>query len=91
MLNPLSLQIYSPPDPGFHQQRYSDSEIDDLVSFDDETTVYSLPRQRNPFIDDQAEEVNASFIMSDSDSATIDSEIGTNSLHSKISESIITC
>ena len=41
-LNPLSLQIYSPPDPGFHQRRYSDSELDDLVSFDDETTVYSL-------------------------------------------------
>ena len=71
-LNPLSLQIYSPPDPGFNQRRYSDSELDDLVSFDDETTVYSLPRQRNPFIDDQAEEVNASFLMSDSDSATID-------------------
>ena len=71
-LNPLSPQIFSPPDPGFHQRQYYDSELDEVVDFDEETTEYSTPRQRNPFIDDQAEEVNDSFLMSDSDSATID-------------------
>ena len=71
-LNPLSPQIYSPPDPGFHQRLYSDSELNDVADFDDETSDYSLPIRRNPFIDDQAEEVNDSFIMSDFDSETID-------------------
>ena len=71
-LNPSSPQIYSPPDPGFYQRLYSDSELDDHVDFEEETNEFSPPRQRNPFIDEEAEEVNDSFIIYEADYWTID-------------------
>ena len=71
MIPHSSTHIFSPPDPGFNQRVYSDDELEDVVDFDEDTTDYSLPRQRNPFIDDEAEEIDESFVLSDSDSPTI--------------------
>ena len=70
-LSPSSLHIFSPPDPGFNQRAYSDNELDDVVDFNEDTADYSLPRERNPFIDDEAQEIDESFMMSDDDSPTI--------------------
>ena len=72
LLTQTSPQLFSPPDPGFYQRNYSESELDIIVDFDEETSDSTLPRQRNPFVDDEAEEVNDSFFLYDSDSNTID-------------------
>ena len=61
----ISDEIFTPPDPGMHQRAYSEKELEEVFDFDEETTAYSTPRQRNPFIEDKAEE--ESFPDSDSD------------------------
>ena len=71
MLSPSSVHIFSPPDPGFNQRAYSDDELGDVADFNEDTADYSLPRGRNPFIDDEAQEIDESFVISDSESPTI--------------------
>lgn len=66
MLNDL----FTPPDPGMHQRVYTESELDEVFDFDEITTPYSTPRQRNPFINDEAEEEH---IDANSNSSTINS------------------
>ena len=48
------MEEWSPPDPGFNQREYSDSELEE-----DESNLNDIPEEqsppRNPFIDDEAE------------------------------------
>ena len=39
-----------------HQRDYHESELEEVTDFDEQTTEYSNPRQRNPFNEDEAEE-----------------------------------
>ena len=39
-----------------HQRDYSESELEEVTDFDEQTTAYSTPRQRNPFIEIEAKE-----------------------------------
>ena len=47
-------EAWSPPDLGFNQREYSDSELADVVNLDESFVEQSPPR--NPFIDDEAAE-----------------------------------
>ena len=51
----ISDEILTPPDPGMHQRDYSESKLEDVIDFDGKSAAYSSPRQRNPFIEDEAE------------------------------------
>ena len=49
------MEAWSPPDPGFNQREYSESEMeDDIANLDESFEEQSPPR--NPFIDDEAAE-----------------------------------
>ena len=48
------MEAWSPPDLGFNQREYSDSELEDFVSLDESFVEQSPPR--NLFIDDEAVE-----------------------------------
>ena len=50
------MEAWSPPDLGFNQREYSDSELEDVVNLDESFVEQSLPR--NPFIDDEAAEAS---------------------------------
>ena len=65
ILSPYSDENFSPPYPGFNQR-----ELEDLADFDEDTNDYSQPRPRNPFTDDEAEEVESSLESFDSDAGT---------------------
>ena len=67
----ISDEIFTPPDPGMHQRDYSESELDEVTDFGEQTTAYSSPRQRNPFIEDEAEEDSFRDFDSDYDDVTI--------------------
>ena len=57
----------SPPDPGLHQRSYSEEELNYLAGLDQSDDDQSL-RHRNPFKDDEAEDVDLeSFILSSDD------------------------
>ena len=49
------MEAWSPPDPGFNQREYSESEMEDDIANLDETFEEQRP-QHNPFIDDEAAE-----------------------------------
>ena len=66
-----SIELFSPPDPGFNQRAYSNSELHDEADSDNLSTVFSLPRCPNPFIDDEAVETPCPSNNYDSDSETI--------------------
>ena len=52
----------SPPDPGLHQRSYSEEELNNYLADLDQSDDIQSPRHRNPFIDDEAEDVDlASF------------------------------
>ena len=71
-VNPnISADILS-ADPGFHQRNYSESELAKIADFDEEASDFTLPRQRNPFVDGEAQVVNDSFVLNYSDHDTID-------------------
>ena len=63
-------EIFTSPDPGMHQD-YSEIELEEVTDFDEQTTVFSTPRQRNPFIEDEAEEDSFRVFDSDYDDVTI--------------------
>ena len=50
------MEAWSPPDLGFNQREYSDSELEDVVNLDESFVEQSLPRI--PFIDDEAAEAS---------------------------------
>ena len=50
------MDAWSPPDLGFNQREYSDSELEDVVNLDESFVEQSPPR--NPFIDDEAAEAS---------------------------------
>ena len=66
-----SIDLFSQPDPGFNQRAYSNSEWDEVADSDDMSTVFSLPRCPNPFIDYEAVESLSFRNFYDSDSETI--------------------
>ena len=53
-LTQAMMEAWSPPDLGFNQREYSDSELEDVVNLDASFKEQSPPR--NPFIDDEAAE-----------------------------------
>ena len=53
-----------------HQRDYSESELEEVTDFDEQTAAYSSPRRRNPFIEDEAEDSFRDFD-SDYDDVTI--------------------
>ena len=63
-------EIFTPTDPGMHHRDYSESELRKIFEFDEETTACLSPRQRNTFIDEEAEDSSRDFD-SDHDDATI--------------------
>ena len=67
----ISDEIFTPPDPGMHQRDYSESELEEVTDIEEQTTVYSTPRQRNPFIENEAEEESFRDFDSDYDHVTI--------------------
>ena len=51
------METWSPPDRGFNQRKYSESEMeDDIANLDESFEEQSPPR--NPFIDDEAAETS---------------------------------
>ena len=70
-LKQSSDEIFTPPDPGMHQRNYSESDLEEVTDFDDQTTEYSTPTQRNPFIENEAEENSFRDFDSDYDDVTI--------------------
>ena len=48
--------IFTPSDPGMHLQDYSESELEEVTDFDEQTAAYSNSRKRNPFIAVETEE-----------------------------------
>ena len=50
------MEAWSPPDLGFNQREYSDSELEGVVNLDESSVEQSPPR--NPFIDDEAAEAS---------------------------------
>ena len=52
------MEACSPPDPGFNQKEYCESEIEEDIANLDESCEDASP-PRNPFIDDEAEEADA--------------------------------
>ena len=50
------MEAWSPPDPGMHQRKYNDSELEGETNFDETRDEQSPPR--NLFIDDEATEVS---------------------------------
>ena len=67
----LSDEIFTPLDPGMHQRGYSESELEEVLDFEEETTAYSSPRQTNLFIDDEDDEDSFGDFDSDYDILTI--------------------
>ena len=67
----VSDEIFTPPDPGMHQRDYCESELEEVTDFDEQTIAYSTPRQRNPFIEDEAEEDSFRNFDSNYDDVTI--------------------
>ena len=56
---------WSPPDPGLHQRSYSEEELNDYLADLDQSDDEQSLASRNPFIDDEAEDVDLeSFILS---------------------------
>ena len=54
-----------------HQRDYSGSKLEDVIDFDENPAAYSSPRQRNPFIEDEAEGDSFREFDSDYDDLTI--------------------
>ena len=67
----ISDEIFTPPDPGLHQRDYSESELEEVTDFADQIIEYSTPRQKNPFIEDEAEDDSFQDFDSDYDDVTI--------------------
>ena len=67
----ISDEIFTPLDPGMHQRDYSESELEVVTDFDEQTTAYSTPKQRNPFVEDKAEEDSSRDFDSDYVDVTI--------------------
>ena len=57
------MEAWSPPDLGFNQREYSDSELKDFVNLDESLVEQSPPR--NPFIDDEASETEGEPVQED--------------------------
>ena len=67
----ISDEIFTPPDPGMRQRDYSETKMEEVTDFDEQTTAYSTPRRRKPFIEDEAEEDSFPEFDSDYDDVTI--------------------
>ena len=50
---------------------YSESEVEEVTSFDEQTTAHPFPRQSNPFIEVETEEDSFRDFDSDYDDVTI--------------------
>ena len=56
---------WSPADPGLHQRSYSEEELNNYLADLDQSDDDHSPTRQNPFIDDEAEDVDLeSFILS---------------------------
>ena len=70
-LSIFSDETVSPPDSGFNQGIYSESELGDSSDFDEDTNDYSQPGPRNPFTDGEAEDVKSSWESFNVDAGTL--------------------
>ena len=57
---------WSPPDTGLHQRSYSDEEVDNYLAEMDQSDDEESLASRNPFIDDEAVDVDLENLISPS-------------------------